>query len=63
MSGHCFNCRETLYMYVFQKIMRGYSFAVNLGEFFIYERAITVKPELASYLLLHRANRWLICSV
>lgn len=31
--------------------------------FFIYEQAVTVEPELASNLPLHRVNRWLICSV
>lgn len=47
-------------MYVFHKIICGSLFAVNQSESFIYEQAVTVKPELASYLLLHRVNRWFI---
>lgn len=35
---------------------------LNTGEF-IYEQSITMKPELTTYLFLHRVNRWLICSV
>lgn len=59
--SHCV-CRETPYMLYFRKSEVVNCLLLTRVNSF-YEQAIIVKPELASYLLLHSVNRWLICSV